>query len=221
MKPTLGRLYILSAPSGAGKTSLVAALLERLANLEVSVSHTTRLARPGEKDGVNYHFVCQEVFQKLVGQGAFFESAEVFGNFYGTAQQSVEERLAAGQDVILEIDWQGARQVRKKMPDAISIFILPPSQQALQERLNHRGQDSAEIIAGRMQQAISEMSHYPEYDYLVVNDRFEQALQELEAIFVSNRLLVARQQQARQELLQQLLNGKGSLAPGSLKNALG
>ena len=202
----LGCLYILSAPSGAGKTSLVAALLERIEDLEVSVSHTTRNPRPGEKDGVNYHFVSQEEFQTLVDQGAFFESAEVFGNFYGTAQKSVEERLAAGKDVILEIDWQGAQQVRKQMPQALSVFILPPSQAALKQRLTQRGQDAAEVIAGRMQQARSEMSHYPEYDYLVVNDDFEQAVKELEAIFISNRLSLARQQQAHKNLLLSLLS---------------
>lgn len=200
-----GRLYILSAPSGAGKTSLVAALLQQLPLLEVSVSHTTRAPRPGEQDGVNYHFVSKEAFQQLQQQGAFFESAEVFGNFYGTSQQAVEARLAAGVDVILEIDWQGAQQVRKKMPDAVGVFILPPSQQALRERLNARGQDSAEIIEGRMQQAISEMSHYPEYNYLVINDDFAQALEELKAIFMAGRLERDIQQQRCTALLADLV----------------
>ncbi|WP_114416855.1 guanylate kinase [Marinospirillum perlucidum] len=205
MSQPQGRLYILSAPSGAGKTSLVAALLEKLARLEVSVSHTTRSPRPGEKDGVNYHFTSQEAFLQLREEGAFFESAEVFGNYYGTAQKSVEERMAAGVDVILEIDWQGAQQVRKKMPEATSIFILPPSQAALRERLEQRGQDSKEVIDGRMRQAISEMSHYPEYDYLVINDDFEQALKELEAIFVAQRLTRDNQQISCQALLADLL----------------
>ncbi|SFC33348.1 guanylate kinase [Marinospirillum celere] len=200
-----GRLYILSAPSGAGKTSLVAALLDQLPHLEVSISHTTRAPRPGEEDGKNYHFVEREAFQQLVEQGAFFESAEVFGNYYGTSQQAVEERLAAGVDVILEIDWQGAQQVRKKMPEALSIFILPPSQQALRERLQARGQDTAEVIEGRMQQAISEMSHYPEYDYLVINDDFTQALAELKAIFVTQRLTLQSQEQCQAALLEDLL----------------
>jgi guanylate kinase len=205
MSQPKGRLYILSAPSGAGKTSLVAALLEKLTKLEVSVSHTTRTPRPGEKDGVNYHFVSKEEFQQLVANGAFFESAEVFGNYYGTSQQAVEERMAAGVDVILEIDWQGAQQVRQKMPDAISVFILPPSQDALRERLNSRGQDSEAIIEGRMQQAISEMSHYPEYDYLLVNDDFQKALNELAAIFVTQRLTLDSQQQCQAGLLENLL----------------
>lgn len=204
-KQPKGCLYILSAPSGAGKTSLVAALLQQVPLLEVSVSHTTRAPRPGEQDGVNYHFVDKEAFQLLQQQGAFFESAEVFGNFYGTSQQTVETRLAAGVDVILEIDWQGAQQVRSKMPEAIGVFILPPSQQALRERLNARGQDSAEIIEGRMQQAISEMSHYPEYDYLVINDDFAQALEELKAIFMARRLELVTQQQRCAELLADLV----------------
>ncbi|MDR9469195.1 guanylate kinase [Marinospirillum sp.] len=205
MSQPQGRLYILSAPSGAGKTSLVAALLEKLPKLEVSVSHTTRAPRPGEEDGINYHFVSKAEFQKLVDEGAFFESAEVFGNYYGTSQQAVEQRMAAGVDVILEIDWQGAQQVRRKMPEAISVFILPPSQEALRERLNNRGQDSEAIIEGRMQQAINEMSHYPEYDYLLVNDDFQQALNELQAIFITQRLTLDSQQQSQAGLLENLL----------------
>lgn len=211
MPISLGRLYIISAPSGAGKTSLVAALLKQVTALEVSISHTTRLARAGEEDGVNYHFVSDAQFQNLVEQGAFFEWAKAFGNSYGTAKESLEGRLNAGQDVILEIDWQGALQVRKQIPEAISIFILPPSQAALRERLTRRGQDAQEVINRRMQQAISEMEHYAEYDYLLVNDDFGQALKELEAIFISNRLLLQRQQKAQAMLLQNLLGGSPCL----------
>lgn len=200
-----GRLYILSAPSGAGKTSLVAALLDQLKQLEVSVSHTTRAPRPGEKNGSNYHFVDKAGFQQLVDQDVFFEWAEVFGNCYGTSRLAVEERLTAGVDVILEIDWQGAQQVRKQMPEAISIFILPPSLESLRDRLNRRGQDSEAVIEGRMQQAISEMSHYPEYDYLVINDRFDHALIELQAVFMAKRLELASQQARQADLLGALL----------------
>lgn len=200
-----GRLFILSAPSGAGKTSLVAALLAKLPRLEVSVSHTTRAPRPGEVDGADYHFVSPAQFEQLLEEGAFFESAEVFGNYYGTSQRAVEERLAAGVDVILEIDWQGAQQVRQQWPEALSIFILPPSQEALRERLMGRGQDSEETIEGRMKQAISEMSHYPEYDYLLINDDFSAALKELEAIFLAQRLTLACQKISQANLLEGLL----------------
>ena len=202
---TKALLYIVSAPSGAGKTSLVAALLQQLAQVEVSVAHTTRPMRPGEQDGVNYHFVQQQAFQALVAEGAFFEHAQVFGNFYGTSRLAINQRLDADVDVILEIDWQGAQQVRQQQPDAIGIFILPPSLQALRERLNGRGQDSTEVIEGRMQQAISEMSHWHEYDYLLINDDFSQALAELRAIFVAKRLELAKQRLNKAELLAELL----------------
>lgn len=209
---TSGILYILSAPSGAGKTSLVKALLEQLPGVSVSVSHTTRAMRPGEIDGVNYHFTAKDDFAAMIERGEFLEHAEVFGNFYGTSQQWVQQTLDQGQDLILEIDWQGAKQVRRLMPAARSIFILPPSLQALQQRLDNRGQDSAEIIAGRMQQATSEMSHYVEYDYLVINDDFAVALQELKSIFISGQLQQGRQHQRHAQLLQQLT----STAPGSI-----
>lgn len=199
-----GRLYVLSAPSGAGKTSLVAALLQILKQVEVSVSHTTRPMRSGEQDGVNYHFVNKQAFQTLVEQGAFFEHAKVFGNDYGTSRLAINQRLEAGMDVILEIDWQGAQQVRVQQPEAIGVFILPPSLQALRDRLNARGQDSEAVIEGRMQQAMSEMSHWHEYDYLVINDDFTQALGELNAIFVAKRLELAQQRTKNAILLAEL-----------------
>jgi guanylate kinase len=182
-----GTLYILSAPSGAGKTSLLKALREQDGGLHVSVSHTTRAMRPGEVDGVDYHFLSQEAFLQLAGEGGFLEHAEVFGNYYGTSEAAVRAQLKAGHDTVLEIDWQGARQVRKQFPEAVSIFILPPHQQALRERLNARGQDSEAIIQGRMNQAVEEMSHYAEFDYLVINDDFDTALAELAAIVIAQR----------------------------------
>lgn len=168
-----GILYIVSAPSGAGKTSLVKALIESLANVRVSVSHTTRAMRPGETHGVNYHFVAHETFTEMLERSEFLEHAQVFDNLYGTSQRWLEQTLADGYDLILEIDWQGAQQVRRLMPAAKSIFILPPTQQALRQRLINRGQDSDETIERRMLEAVSEMSHYVEYDYLVINDDFE------------------------------------------------
>lgn len=201
-----GTLYIVSAPSGAGKTSLVKALLELSSHIRVSVSHTTRAMRPGEVDGVNYHFATREAFIARRDQGGFLEHAEVFGNLYGTSREWVESTLQSGFDLILEIDWQGARQVREQMPEARSIFILPPTQEALRHRLNNRGQDSEETIEARMREAVSEMSHHPEYDYLVINDDFAAALEDLQAIFRSNRLLQPAQQLEHAALLQQLLS---------------
>ena len=177
-----GTLFIVSAPSGAGKTSLVAALVEAHAGIEVSVSHTTRAMRSGEVDGVNYHFIDKDGFRRMVEADDFLEHASVFDNFYGTARSSVDARLDQGRDVILEIDWQGAAQVRRLVPEAVSIFILPPSLAALESRLTSRGQDNAEIIARRMQDAVSEMSHYNEFDYIVVNDGFDTALGELAVV---------------------------------------
>lgn len=205
MQSAQGFLYIISAPSGAGKTSLVKALLERDQRIRVSISHTTRAARPGEEDGVAYNFVTLTEFDRLIEAGQFLEYAEVFTNKYGTSKAWVESQLAQGIDVILEIDWQGAEIVREKMPDARSIFILPPSRDELLRRLTGRGTDSDEVIAGRMAQAESEMSHYGDFDYLVINDQFEAALDQLAAIFVANRLEMAVQQQAQQSLLSELL----------------
>ncbi len=205
MTVTTGTLYIISAPSGAGKTSLVKALLDSEPNIRVSVSHTTRAMRPGEANGVNYHFVSREQFTAMLDHSDFLEHAQVFDNLYGTSQQWVEKTLAEGFDLILEIDWQGAQQVRKLMPKAKSIFILPPTQEALRHRLTNRGQDSSEIIERRMHDAVSEMSHYVEYDYLVINDDFAHALSDLKAIFRANKLLQEPQQQRHAGLLSELL----------------
>lgn len=205
MAITTGTLYIISAPSGAGKTSLVKALLDSEALIRVSVSHTTRAMRPGEVDGVNYHFTSREQFHGMLDNNEFLEHAEVFGNLYGTSQKWVEQTLSEGFDLILEIDWQGAQQVRRLMPLAKSIFILPPTQEALRHRLTNRGQDSGEIIEQRMREAVSEMSHYVEYDYLLINDDFAHALSDLKAIFRANQLLQSPQQQRHTGLLSELL----------------
>ncbi len=201
-----GTLFIISAPSGAGKTSLVGEILSRSDNIQASVSHTTRERRSGEEDGVNYHFVTQSEFLKMVDEDSFLEHAEVFGNHYGTSESWVRMTLELGIDVILEIDWQGARQVKLLVPEAQSIFILPPSRQALQERLRLRGQDDPGVIEGRMNAAVAEMSHYVESDFLVVNKDFDQALDELQFIVVSQRLRTARQQRILSGMLKNLLN---------------
>ncbi|MEW8505925.1 MAG: guanylate kinase [Candidatus Thiodiazotropha sp.] len=200
-----GTLYILSAPSGAGKTSLLKALCQKDGKLHVSVSHTTRTMRPGEKDGVDYHFIDQASFLAKVNRGDFLEHAEVFGNYYGTDEATVRMQLDAGEDVVLEIDWQGAKQVRKRFPEAVSIFILPPTPEALYERLSDRGQDSEEVIQGRMREAVSEMSHYAEFDYLVFNDDFEFALRELSSIVTAGRLHLSRQAAIHAEAISRLL----------------
>lgn len=201
-----GTLFIVSAPSGAGKTSLVRELIESLDGIRVSVSHTTRARRHGEVDGVNYHFVDVAEFEAMIAQSEFFEHARVFDNFYGTSRPAVEALLKAGQDVILEIDWQGARQVREQLPDSVSIFILPPSRDELERRLASRGTDAHAIIARRMQDAVSEMSHYDEYDYLVINDDFTTALRELQSLVTARRLTLARQQCSHGPLLAALLS---------------
>ncbi len=200
-----GTLYVISAASGAGKTSLVNAVLEQVDELVVSVSHTTRTSREGEVDGVNYHFVDKTTFEKMVEAGEFFEHATVFGNMYGTSQQVIQQQLHSGMDVILEIDWQGARQIRKLMPDCKTIYVVPPSTAALRERLDSRGQDDAAVIEQRMREAISEMSHYVEFDYLIINDDFDEAKENLAAIIKGNRMLHEYQQQKHAELLTQLL----------------
>ena len=202
---TTGTLYIVSAPSGAGKTSLVKALIDTMAQVRVSVSHTTRAMRPGEVDGVNYHFTAREDFVEMLKQGDFLEHAEVFGNLYGTSHSWVKQTLAKGYDLILEIDWQGAQQVRNLVPDAKSIFILPPTHKDLRQRLHNRGQDADDVIDLRMQQAIAEMSHYVEYDYILINDQFATALDDLKAIFRANQLRLESQQKRHTQLLCDLL----------------
>ncbi len=205
-----GTLFIVSAPSGAGKTSLVRALIAQMPDLELSVSHTTRPMRPGETDGVDYHFVDTDTFRAMVARGEFLEHAQVFDNHYGTARSSVEQQLAAGHDVILEIDWQGAAQVRQRMPESRSVFILPPSLQALEERLRGRGQDPEEVIQRRMRDARNEMSHYHEFDFVVINDVFEEALGQLRCIVQSDRQRLPRVQARHGALIAELLAEPGS-----------
>ena len=203
-----GSLYVIAAPSGAGKTSLVKSLLELTDNIAVSVSHTTRVARPGEVDGEHYHFVDVATFEKMRDGDQFLEHAKVFDNYYGTSRQAVERLLQNGSDVILEIDWQGAQQARQLYPECCSIFILPPSRSALEDRLRSRGQDDETVIARRMRDAITEMSHYREFDYLVINDDFEETLATLKSIVLARRQRVAVQIQRQERLLQELLSEK-------------
>lgn len=200
-----GTLFIISAPSGAGKTSLVKALLERDSQVRVSVSDTTRGMRDGERDGVDYNFVTLEAFDERIAAGRFLEYAEVFTNKYGTSRDWVEAELAKGIDVILEIDWQGARQVREQLPESVSIFILPPSLPELRKRLSGRGTDSSEVVEHRMNEAVSEMSHFSEADYLVINDQFELALDQLASIFTAQRLQLASQTERHKAMLAQLV----------------
>lgn len=204
-----GVLYTVSAPSGAGKTSLVKALVESNPEVCVSISHTTRPIRPGEKDGVNYHFVDHAAFEQMLEEGAFLEYARVFGNLYGTSQRWVEETLTQGMDVILEIDWQGAAQVRKLMPGTVSLFILPPSLASLRQRLTGRGTDDPAVIEARMNEAISEMSHYVEADYLIINDDFTVALAQFQALITSQHLRQDHQVLRHRALLEALLNSDG------------
>lgn len=203
---TLGTLFIVSAPSGAGKTSLVQALVDSLDDIRVSISHTTRTMRPGEIDGVNYHFAERDQFVAMIEQSAFLEHAEVFGNLYGTSTDWVKSTLNSGIDVILEIDWQGAQQVRHLMPEAQSIFILPPSRQELRNRLTGRGQDDESVIDDRMEQATNEISHYIEADFIIINDDFADALTDFKSIILSQRAKTKHQQGRHQDLLSELLS---------------
>jgi guanylate kinase len=180
-----GNLFIISAPSGAGKTSLVSALLKSNQQISLSISYTTRAPRPGETDGKEYHFVSRDMFLQMTQNGDFLESAEVYGNLYGTSQPWIEQQLTGGRDILLEIDWQGASQVRKLMPHANSIFILPPSLSALETRLKGRGQDSAEVIARRLHAAQEDISHVAEFDYVIINDKLDEALRQLEAVVIA------------------------------------
>jgi len=200
-----GTLFIVSAPSGAGKSSLVRAVLEQVADLEVSISHTTRPPRPGEQDGVDYYFVSREAFERMVEQGAFLEYATVFDNMYGSKRSLVEEKLRDGIDVIMDMDWQGARQVREAMPGVVSIYVLPPSLEALRQRLEGRGQDSEEVIERRMRKARDEIAHFDEYDYLVINDDFDTAVGDLERIIRASRLRLAPQRGRHAAVIEQLL----------------
>ncbi|CNI30774.1 guanylate kinase [Yersinia massiliensis] len=202
-----GTLYIVSAPSGAGKSSLIQALLKTqpLYDTQVSVSHTTRAKRPGENHGEHYFFVSEDEFCQMIDDEAFLEHAKVFENYYGTSRLAIEQVLATGVDVFLDIDWQGAQQIRAKMPSARSIFILPPSKEELDRRLRGRGQDSEAVIAKRMAQAVAEMAHYAEYDYLIVNDDFNLALSDLKTIIRAERLRLGRQKQRHDALISKLL----------------
>lgn len=211
MTKTPGNLFILAAPSGAGKSSLIKALIERYKDntehpVQVSVSHTTRKPRPGEVHGVHYHFVEEATFKQLIEQDVFFEWAEAFGNYYGTSKQTIADTLQHGIDVFLDIEWQGARQVKSQIPDARTIFIAPPSKQALFDRLTNRQQDSEEEIKNRMEKAESEISHYHEFDYIVINDDFDDALREIDAIVISQRLRKAKQVIKHKALFDELLS---------------
>lgn len=203
----LGTLYIVSAPSGAGKSSLISALLKDNPGYDVtmSVSHTTRAPRKSEQDGVHYHFVDAAHFKQLIAQDTFLEYAEVFGNFYGTSKPWIEQTLEKGIDIFLDIDWQGAKQIRSKMTNSKSIFILPPSQEELERRLSARGQDAQEVIDNRMRHAKEEMSHYHEYDYVIINDDFDTALMDLKAIIRAERIKQYKFNRKYQDILSRLL----------------
>jgi guanylate kinase len=201
-----GTLYIVSAPSGAGKTTLVGALLKNMPDIKASISHTTRPMRPGEKEGVNYHFVSEEIFLSLINKEAFLEHARVFNHFYGTSKEWVEKTLSEGIDVILEIDWQGAEQIRDLIPESKSIFILPPSLEALEERLIKRGQDDPTVIKRRLAAAKEEISHYMMADYLLINDGFDETLVEFNSIILHERLKLQSQKQKNLNLLNSLLS---------------
>jgi guanylate kinase len=205
MQQLSGNLFIVSAPSGAGKSSLISALLKKHNDMLVSVSHTTRQPRPGEVDGVHYNFTSVSQFKQLIADNEFLEWAEVFGNYYGTSRSAIVANLRQGIDVFLDIDWQGARQIRQQAPGTLGIFILPPSLTELQQRLENRGQDSESVIAKRMAQAQSEMSHADEYEYLIINDNFNAALGEFEHIVLAQRNSYQSQLDKQKTLLNQLL----------------
>lgn len=200
-----GTLFIVAAPSGAGKSSIVNAVLARDPNICLSISFTSRQPRPGERHAEHYHFVSKDEFEGMVAAGDFFEHALVHGDWKGSARQSVEPQLSAGKDVLLEIDWQGARQVRDKVPDAVSVFILPPSRQALEQRMRSRGQDSEEVIAQRLAAAREEMSHYGEFDFVIVNEHFDTAVDEMCAIFTASRVRKDQQVARHSRLITALL----------------
>ncbi|GBL03562.1 guanylate kinase [Glaciecola sp. KUL10] len=212
LKP-LGNLFIIAAPSGAGKSSLISALIEKHKAshpnqsdaVQLSVSHTTRAPRPGETNGVEYYFVSHDEFKAMIANDAFYEHAEVFGNYYGTSKAAIADKLSSGVDIFLDIDWQGARQVKKQNPDANSIFILPPSKDALLTRLINRGQDAHDVIEGRMAQAVSEMSHYNEFDYVILNDQFDEALQQLSSVVEAQRVTIDKQEMRYNTVLSELL----------------
>ncbi len=203
-----GNLFIVAAPSGGGKTSLVKKLTTLLPKIEISISHTTRAIRPGETEAVDYFFIDEPRFLSLIAEQAFIEHARVFNHYYGTSVAQVKARLAAGIDVILDIDWQGAQQIKHFFPEAVTVFIIPPSLEALQERLQARGQDKQEIINARMRQAQEELSHYEQFDYLIVNDDFDKAAFELQAIVINNRLQIKRQSKQQAKLLSFLLSSQ-------------
>jgi len=203
-----GNLYIIAAPSGGGKTSLVKKITDTLPGIEVSISHTTRAMRPGEKEGVDYFFIDQDKFMAMVNESAFIEHAQVFNCLYGTSTDQIINRLQDGIDVVLDIDWQGAEQIRRTFPEAISVFIVPPSLDALKQRLNDRKQDNQAVIHDRMVKAQDELSHYPEFDYLIVNDDFEKAAAELGAIVIANRLRMSRQVNKQSKLLSFLMSSQ-------------
>jgi guanylate kinase len=205
LQPPPGRLFILSAPSGAGKTSLVAALLQNAPDVALSISHTTRAPRPGEESGKHYFFVDEPTFQQLVERGEMLEHARVFEHWYGTSRNTVMAQLAAGRDVILEIDWQGARQVRAAFPDTLSIFILPPSRAELERRLRGRGQDNAEVIARRLRDAEADSAHYVEYDFTLINADFDRTLQDLHSLFRTQRLRTSVQAHVHHDGIASLL----------------
>ena len=201
-----GNLFIISAPSGAGKTSLVQALLNINPQIDLSVSYTTRDPRPGEHNGKDYHFVSREIFLAMAKRGEFLESAEVYGNLYGTSQTWISHENNRGRDILLEIDWQGAAQIRRIFPESISVFILPPSKKALEDRLKRRGKDNDAVIAKRMAAVREDVAHIAEFDYVIINDNLNEALRELNAVVLSTKLRRERQLTRHQDLINQLQN---------------